>query len=308
MVNENREILTSDRNMTELLQLSETVAKSKASILVQGAAGSGKKLLSAWIHDRSQRASKPQVYFDCSNLSYAEQEKEFLNKLESAHGGTFVVLEVSKLSPSLQTKLCQIMHEGLLVRSGTHSLVPIDVRIIATTSQSLAQLVKTGDFREDLFYKLNVVTLKIPALSERMGDVEFLSRAFGKRWSQVHGKGEIQLDIESIQLLNSHRWPGNIRELDSTIERAVLLSQGSTIRAKDIQFQVIADPLTTPLSQALATGWKPGKTLDEIERSVILEALKFHQGNRTHTAKALGISIRTLRNKLSEYRVLGINV
>lgn len=308
MINENREILTSDRSMLELLQLSETVAKSKASILIQGSTGSGKQMLAQWIHRHSERKNKPWVIFDCSNLSYAEQEKEFIHKIESAHGGSFVILEVSKLSPLLQNKLHQVLQEGLWVRSGNQSLIPLDIRIIATTSLVLAQLVKNGDFREELFYKLNVVSLKVPNLSERMGDVETLAKALVHHWTQVHGKTITGIHEEAVRSLNAHQWPGNVRELSATLERAVLLAQEDQIQQKDIQFQPAYETLARMQMAPLTTAWKPGKTLDEIERGVILEALKFHQGNRTHTAKALGISIRTLRNKLSEFRVMGINV
>jgi two-component system response regulator FlrC len=288
------EFRTVDRSMVELVQLSENIAKSKASVLIQGAPGSGKKTLARSIFQKSQRANKPFQIFNASEVAIGDQDLEFKKVLEAAVGGSLLLIEVAKLSSMSQARLNQAMNEGR------------DIRFIATTSKSLSALVKIGDFREDLFYRLNVVNLKIPALAERMGDVEHLANFFVQKWASVHGKDSVRVLPEAVQLLNGHSWSGNVRELDSTVERAVLLCQNSEIRARDIQVNT-ADSRLPSLEQALGFSWKPGRTLDEIERNVILEALKYHDGNRTHTAKSLGISIRTLRNKLAEYRVMGIN-
>jgi two-component system response regulator FlrC len=305
MKSENSEILTHDRNLMDLLQLSETVAKSKAAILIQGETGTGKRLLASWIHRKSQRLHKAIEIFECSKFSRGEQEAEFYNRLEAAHGGTLVLTEVSQLSPYLQTKLFQVLTDGVYLKPGTHQLMPVDVRVMATSTLPLSALVKSGDFREDLYLRLNVVNLKTPSLSDRMGDIEVLAKAFTSKWAAVHGRGEMTITSEAVQLLNGHTFSGNVRELDGTIERAVLTAVGNEIRARDIQIQ---KPVQSLAANVLAPSWKPGRTLDEIERNVILEALNYHSGNRTHTAKALGISIRTLRNKLAEYRVMGIQV
>ena len=285
----------------EVLQLCETVAKSKATVLISGEAGSGKRSLAKYIHQHSQRALKSYQTFNCKELSKGEQEQSFVSALESSRGGTLAILEISLLPLSMQLRLVQGLQENS------------DLRLIATTSKNLNLLVKQNEFREDLFYRLNVVNMKVPNLSERMGDIAHLAQLFAARSAEIHGRPAPQLSPDAIQLLNSHRWPGNIRELESTIERAVLLQDLSspqpTIRAKDIQIQNLAHHLveTKVGGSVTASSWMPGRTLDEIERNVILEALKHHDGNRTHTAKALGISIRTLRNKLAEYRVMGIN-
>jgi DNA-binding NtrC family response regulator len=203
--------------------------------------------------------------------------------------------EIWKLSPACQIKLLD------LIQAGT------DIRIVATSSRSLSNLVKNGEFREELYYRLNVVNLKVPNLESRIGEVEFLATTFVRKWGKVHGRDNMTISPEAVLLLNSHRWPGNIRELESTCERAVLLSIGNEIRARDVQIQATPESRQSQASSS-ETAWKPGRTLDEIERSVILEALKHFDGNRTHTAKALAISIRTLRNKLAEFRVMGIKV
>ena len=209
-------------------------------------------------------------------------------------GATLLFAEIWKLSPACQIKLLELIQAG------------VDIRILATSSRSISNLVKAGDFKEELYYRLNVVNIKVPNLESRIGEVEFLANSFVRKWGKVHGR-ELSLSSEAVLLLNSHRWPGNIRELESTCERAVLLSTGNEVRARDIQIQ--AAPESRQASSAgNDSAWKPGKTLDEIERNVILEALKHFDSNRTHTAKALGISIRTLRNKLAEFRVMGIKV
>jgi DNA-binding NtrC family response regulator len=283
---------SSDRNFNELLSLAETVAKSKASILILGETGTGKRDLARFIHEKSARSSKPFLMMNCRETPALEQEVVFRNLVEQARGSTLVLAEIWKLSSGVQARLLDLIQGGA------------DVRIIATSSRSLNALVRNGDFKEELFHRLNVVNLKVPSLQERIGDVEMLAKRLVARFGELQGRPGLSLQNEAILLLNSHRWPGNLRELDSVCERAVLLAQGSEIRAKDIQFQAPSE--SRPGAEASTTVWKPGRTLDEIERNVILEALKHFGGNRTHTAKALGISIRTLRNKLAEFRVMGI--
>ena len=281
-----------DRNYNELLTLAETVAKSKATVLILGEFGAGKRTLAKFIHENSTRSQKSLFSINCRETALGEQEKVFDSLLKQAAGSTLLIAEIWKLAPQVQLKLFQVLQEG------------VDVRIVATSSRSLANLVKNAEFREDLYYRLNVVNLKIPSLQERLGDIEYLANTFVKKWGSVHGREGMKLAEDAILFLNSHRWPGNIRELEGACERAVLLAPALEVRARDIQIQQPAE--ARPSAEAQAFSWKPGRTLDEIERNVILEALKHFSGNRTHTAKSLGISLRTLRNKLAEYRVMGI--
>lgn len=283
---------SSDRNYNELLSLAETVAKSKASILILGETGTGKRDLARFIHEKSARHAKPLLMMNCRETPASEQDVVLRNLAEQARGSTLILAEIWKLASPVQTRLLDLIQSGA------------DVRIIATSSRSLNGLVRNGDFKEELFHRLNVVNLKVPTLQERIGDVEILARQLVARFSETQGRPGMFLQNEAVLLMNSHRWPGNLRELEAVCERAVLLAQGNEIRAKDIQFQVPSE--SRAAGESLSTAWKPGKTLDEIERNVILEALKHFSGNRTHTAKALGISIRTLRNKLAEFRVMGI--
>jgi two-component system response regulator FlrC len=286
------EEVSSDRHYNELLSLAGTVAKSKASILILGESGTGKRDLARFIHEKSARNSKPLLMMNCRETPAGEQDVVLRNLAEQARGSTLILAEIWKLTSSVQSRLLD------LIQGGT------DVRIIATSSRSLNGLMRNGDFKEELFHKLNVVNLKVPNLQERIGDVEILARRLVARFGETQGRPGLALQNEAVLLLNSHRWPGNLRELESVCERAVLLAQGDEIRAKDIQFQAPSEARSA--GEAVSTAWRPGRTLDEIERNVILEALKHFGGNRTHTAKALGISIRTLRNKLAEFRVMGI--
>jgi DNA-binding NtrC family response regulator len=281
-----------DRHYNELLSLAETVSKSKASVLILGEFGTGKRSLARYIHEKSARGSKPFFMMNCRETVLGEQELLFRSLVEQARGSTLVLAEIWKLCQPVQIKLLDLIQSGA------------DIRLIATSSRSLSNLVRNGDFKEELFYRLNVVNLKVPNLQERLGDIELIAQRLISKIGASQGRPELKLTEEAILLMNSHRWAGNIRELESVCERAVLLAQGTEIRAKDIQFQVQNEARSS--AEGVGAIWKPGKTLDEVERTVILEALKHFSGNRTHTAKALGISIRTLRNKLAEFRVMGI--
>ena len=290
-----RELGSTDHEFSELLQLSRTIAKSRATVLIQGATGTGKKTIAKYIHENSVRSERSFEVLNVKDFSGENLESEFKKKLELALGGTFLIVEISNLSLALQQKVYEA------VQSGT------DIRWIATSSEDLSKLVADGSFREDLFYRFNVVNLKVPSLQNRLSDLESLSNSFAQKHSKIHGRMTPSFSEDAIQYLKAQKWPGNLRELESSVERAILLSQGSEIKPRDIQVIVNKESPIVLNAAEKSPDWKPGKTLNEIERNVILEALKYHEGNRTHTAKALGISIRTLRNKLAEYRVMGIN-
>ena len=292
-----RELGTVDHEFSELLKLSRSIAKSRATVLIQGATGTGKKTIAKYIHENSVRAERGFEILNAREVPAESWETEFRKKLELAIGGTFLIVEISRLSLSMQQRVYEA------VQSGT------DIRWIATSSEDLSRLVSEGKFREDLFYRFNIVNLKVPSLAARIADIDLLANSFARKYSKIHCKVVPAFSADALQYLQAQKWPGNLRELESAVERAVLLSLGNEIRPRDIQVTVNKEPVETlqVLSLEKTLDWKPGRTLDEIERNVILEALKFHDGNRTHTAKSLGISIRTLRNKLAEYRVLGIH-
>lgn len=321
-------IVTQDRQMQELIGLAKTVAQSKATVLIQGESGTGKELMAKLIHESSSRSSRPFVAINCAAIPENLLESELFGfergaftgavnakagKFELANGGTILLDEISEMDIRLQAKLLRVIQEGEVDRIGGRKPSPVDVRIIATTNRNLAECVKDGSFREDLFYRLNVVNLKVPSLRDRTGDVKQLAENFIKRFAEKNGKQVSGISNEALSLLEMHNWPGNIRELEHTIERAVLTAQGMLIQSKDIAIERRMITQTVDLSKSNEdalekNAWAPGETLNDIERLVILQALQYHQGNRTHTAKALGISIRTLRNKLADYRRLGISV
>jgi two-component system response regulator FlrC len=321
------DIITQDRRMRELIQLAKTVAGSKATVLIQGESGTGKELMASLVHENSTRASRPFVAINCAAIPENLLESELFGyergaftgavsskagKFEFANGGTLLLDEISEMDVRLQAKLLRVIQEGEVDRIGGRKPIPVDVRIIATTNRNLSDCVKQGTFREDLFYRLNVVNLTLPPLRERLGDVRIVSQHFAGIFSERNGKVLGGLSPEALGLLEAHNWPGNLRELENVIERAVITATDGLITVGDIAIE--RRDMGIDLSGAglddgadASRSWIPGQTLNDIERSVILEALKHHQGNRTHTAKALGISIRTLRNKLADYRLMGIN-
>ena len=319
------EILTHDRRMRDLIQLAKTVAQSKATILIQGESGTGKELVSNLIHENSSRNGRPLIAINCAAIPENLLESELFGyergaftgavtaksgKFELANGGTLLLDEISEMDIRLQAKLLRVIQEGEVDRIGGRRPIPVDVRLVATTNRSLAQCVQDGSFREDLFYRLNVVNLTLPPLRERIGDVDLISKYLVEQYAKKNLKNIVGITPEAVTLLQSHQWPGNVRELENVIERAVITTIDNQLGIKDLV-------IDRPKNEATASGqtgleaekkWIPGKTLDDIERNVIIEALQYHQGNRTHTAKALGISIRTLRNKISDYKQLGINL
>jgi transcriptional regulator with PAS, ATPase and Fis domain len=319
------QLITSDKRMQELIQLAKTVAASKATVLIQGESGTGKELVANLVHDHSTRANRPFVAINCAAIPENLLESELFGyergaftgaaspkagKFELANGGTLLLDEISEMDIRLQAKLLRAIQEGEVDRIGGRKPIQVDVRIIATTNRNLAECVKEGIFREDLFYRLNVVNLTVPPLRDRIGDVRLLAEHFVTSYGERNSKEFQKLSEEALRLLESHSFPGNVRELENIIERAVITAHHGVISDRDVQIpkNLRAAILSEEISARTETPWKPGTTLNDIERNVIIEALSYHQGNRTHTARSLGISIRTLRNKLADYRKIGINL
>ncbi|OFZ54260.1 MAG: hypothetical protein A2428_06180 [Bdellovibrionales bacterium RIFOXYC1_FULL_54_43] len=318
------EIITADRRMSEVIQLAKTVAQSKATVLIQGESGTGKELVASLVHENSTRASKPFVAINCAAIPENLLESELFGyergaftgavsskagKFEFANGGTLLLDEISEMDIRLQAKLLRVIQQGEVDRIGGRKPIPVDVRILATTNRNLADCVRQGTFREDLFYRLNVVNLTLPPLRERIGDVRILSEHFMAIYAKKNSKQISGFAQDACGLLDSHEWHGNVRELENVIERAVITASGGGLisgREICIERRNLGTQAAEGGESALDKAWSPGQTLDDIERNVILGALHYHKGNRTHTARALGISIRTLRNKLADYRKIGI--
>lgn len=322
------EIITNDRRMKEIIQLARTVAQSKATVLIQGESGTGKELMASLIHESSARAQKAFVAINCAAIPENLLESELFGyergaftgavnskagKFEFANGGTILLDEISEMDLRLQAKLLRVIQEGEVDRLGGRKPIQVDVRIIATTNRNLAECVRDGTFREDLFYRLNVVNLTLPPLRERTGDVSLIATQLLKQFAVKNSRQISGLSPDALAVLESHSWDGNIRELENVMERAALTASGGMVQVSDLKIERSSRMQDRMASSAEGemldlSGWTPGRTLDQIEKNVILDALKYHQGNRTHTAKSLGISIRTLRNKLADYRRDGIEV
>jgi two-component system response regulator FlrC len=304
-----RPLVTRDPAMLRLLEIADTVASSRAPVLIQGESGTGKELLARHLHERGARRGRPFVAVNCAALPRDLLESELfghehgavtgaltrkLGKFELANGGTLLLDEVSEMEIGLQARLLRVLQEYEVDRVGGTSPVPIDVRVLATTNRRLRDLVERGRFREDLFYRLNVVAFVVPPLRERAGDVELLAEHFLGR----QAGGELTLDAGAREWLRTRPWPGNVRELEHTLERAVLFARSPVLGAADLEDRDAAPP-------RLSLGGLAGLTVREMERQLIVETLKRTRNNRTQAARMLGISIRTLRNKLAEYRSRG---
>jgi transcriptional regulator with PAS, ATPase and Fis domain len=310
------EIQTADPEMKRILQLAENVASSKATILISGDSGTGKELLARFVHSKSPRAARRFVAVNCAAVPDGLLESELFGyekgaftgaqtskpgKFELAHDSTFLLDEISEMPLLLQAKLLRVIQEGEIERLGAKQPMKVNVRLIATTNRNLQEMVRRGDFREDLYYRLNVIPLNVPSLVRRPRDIEMLSRFFLEVSSYVNGKAPKRLSEAAMQKLLSWDWPGNVRELENVIERSVLLSAGCDIAAAEIFINGFGERAPSGLASGKALAFGPGMTISEAERQLIFKTLEFTAQNRTKAAQLLGISIRTLRNKLHEY-------
>ena len=320
-----RPVVTEDAGMKRVLSMAEVVATSQATVLIQGESGTGKELLARFIHSRSPRAHCPFIGVNCAALPEGLLESELfgyergaftgalmrrIGKFEMAHGGTILLDEVSEMTLGLQAKLLRVLQEREVDRVGGRAPVQIDIRVIATTNRSLRREVEVGRFREDLYYRLNVFPITVPPLRARPDDIALLARHFVPTACVRNGLPVASIADDAVAALTSRPWRGNVRELENAVERAVLLARGKAIEPRHFQFDDSAPAIaasepasTAPAAQDVQAGASSG-SLWAMERNLIMTTLTTVNGNRTHAAKRLGISIRTLRNKLREYRQL----
>jgi two-component system response regulator FlrC len=315
-------IITGDTKMERLLQMAVSVAPSQATILLQGESGTGKELLARFIHRHSERSDGPFVAVNCAGLPEGLLESELFGhekgsftgaiakkqgKFELSDGGTILLDEISEMDIALQAKLLRVLQEGEIDRVGGKAPIEINVRVIATTNRNLKEWVEEGKFRQDLYYRLNVIPLTIPPLRERNGDIPLLTSYFLKKYTRAYQKEDKSLSKEAAVRLNGHDWPGNVRELENIIARGVLLSTQAVIQPHHLFIDDI-DPGPAPINDNIDIETDLNNdsgdvlTIREMERGLISKALKKTDGNRTHAARILGISVRTLRNKLAEYK------
>ncbi len=335
VADETHQLIFEDESTAAIVAMADQIAPSDASILITGESGTGKEILARYVHRKSTRADKPFISVNCAAIPENLLESELfghekgaftgaiarrVGKFEEANGGTLLLDEISEMDARLQAKLLRAIQEREIDRVGGGKPVKVDIRIVATSNRDLSDAVKRGNFREDLLYRLNVVNLKLPALRERPKDILALARHFARKYAEANGVPFRPLSGETERMLLSHGWKGNVRELENTIHRAVLLSHGNEILPEAIRLpdgarldviggRSASDPVAIA-TEAAATTTRAlvGRTVSDVERDLILDTLDHCLGNRTHAANILGISIRTLRNKLREYTQSGIRV
>ena len=298
-------------NMEQVFDLIGTVSDSRATVLVTGESGTGKELVARALHYNSPRSNAPFIRLNCAALPKELMESELFGhekgaftgaikqtrgRFEMADGGTLLLDEISEIDPALQAKLLRVLQEREFERVGSTQTIKVDVRIIATTNRDLIQQLAEGTFREDLYYRLNVIEIALPALRERRDDVPALVRSFIERYNSENNKAIEGISDEAMDLLLQYDWPGNVRELENYTERAVVVARGPQLEIRDFPQKLSAGP-----SVSGEQGIQVGLTVQEMERRLIMKTLEACGGNRTEAAIVLDISTRTLRNKLHEY-------
>ncbi len=321
---ETHALIARDPAMVATIQRAEQVARAEASVLITGESGTGKEVLARHIHRRSRRSGGPFVALNCAAIPDNLLESELfghekgafsgalarrLGRFEAANNGTLLLDEIGEMDIRLQAKLLRAVQEREIDRLGGNAPVKVNVRILAATNRDLRAEVARGTFREDLFFRLNVVTLPIPPLRERPGDIAVLADYFARKYAEVNGVPYRPIAALAERRLLTHGWRGNVRELENVIHRAVILAHGAEIGPEAVELAapdgaVARAPMAGPGGVASLVG----RRMEEVERDLIIETLGHTLGNRTHAATILGISIRALRNKLRDYAGQGVPV
>ncbi|MCB1651101.1 MAG: sigma-54-dependent Fis family transcriptional regulator [Alphaproteobacteria bacterium] len=361
---EQSDMIAGDPSMQAVVKLADKIAPSEATVLITGESGTGKEVMSQYIHRKSKRSSGQFIAVNCAAIPENLLESELfghekgaftgasarrIGKFEEAHGGTLLLDEVSEMHPLLQAKLLRAIQEKEITRVGSNDAVKVDVRILATSNRNLEKSVEKGEFREDLYFRLNVVNIPLPPLRERPQDVIKLAQFFADKYAEANGVAKKLLSAEAKSKLQAYGWRGNIRELENTMHRAILISIEDELEAEAIHLQ--EDGFSAGLGGAQAAAHAPdpagvgkagqsaeappaetapapapsggaaagvknpgavetlvGRSIADVERDMIVNTLEHCLGNRTHAANILGISIRTLRNKLNQYKDEGVNI
>ena len=316
---DSRQIVSASTQMKSLLDMVATIAPSEATVLITGASGTGKELIARAVHANSSRSSGPMVSVNCAALTESLLESELFGhekgaftgadkrregRFVRAHQGSLFLDEVGEMSMAMQAKLLRVLQEGEIQRVGGENPVAVDVRILAATNKDLGQMVADGQFREDLFYRLNVVNLHIPPLAERTDDIAALAQHFINHYAGRNRKPIKGFTPRAMDDLLKYPWPGNVRELENAVERAVILSPGEYITEKDLPLNISQNsggPHPQAATQTGAAGADQGGSLDQMEKSAIAGALERAKGNKSEAARLLGITRRTLYNKLEKY-------
>jgi len=352
-------MIADDPAMQKVMKLADQIAPSEATVLITGESGTGKEVMSQYIHNNSKRKDGPFIAVNCAAIPENLLESELfghekgaftgaasrrIGKFEEAHKGTILLDEVSEMHPQLQAKLLRVIQEREVTRIGSNNAVKVDVRILATSNRDLQKSIEKGEFREDLYFRLNVVNIPLPALRERPQDLVKLAQFFVDKYAEANGVPKKTLSAEAVEKAKAYSWRGNIRELENTMHRAILISVEDELEADAIHVQddafsrssasgavspaqapspedvggaradtaeaeeTAADESVAELQNPGAVEGMVGRTIAEVERDMIINTLEHCLGNRTHAANILGISIRTLRNKLNQYKDEGVKI
>lgn len=335
---ENNTMIAGDAAMQAVVKLADKIAPSEATVLITGESGTGKEVMSRYIHNKSKRSGGPFIAINCAAIPENLLESELfghekgaftgatgrrIGKFEEANGGTLLLDEISETDPQMQAKLLRAIQEREVTRVGSNDAVKVNVRIIATSNRNLEEYVKSGGFREDLYFRLNVVNIRLPSLRERPSDLLTLAQFFIDKYAELNGVAKKKIGADAAAKIKSSSWRGNIRELENAMHRAILISVEDEIEADAIHVQDSSMPAPTaaPKAEPQTSAQEPvaikntgavesliGRTIADVERDMIINTLEHCLGNRTHAANILGISIRTLRNKLNEYKDAGVDV
>jgi two-component system response regulator FlrC len=329
---ESSQVIYRDPATASTIKLAEQIAPSDASVLITGESGTGKEVMARFLHNKSRRSNEKFVSVNCAAIPENLLESELfghekgaftgavtrrIGKFEEANGGTLLLDEISEMHPRLQAKLLRAIQEREIDRVGGSQPVKVNIRLVATSNRDLDESVRKGDFREDLYFRLNVFNLRMPALRERPGDILPLADHFIRKYAEANGVSAKPLSPAAIERLKGHHWKGNVRELENTMHRAVLLASGAVIETDNIlltgakgEQHGVVPPAASAQAGRAAADRAPmvGRTVADVERDLIIDTLQHCLGNRTHAANILGISIRTLRNKLKQYSQEGVPI
>ena len=327
---ETQSVIYASAAMEKTIAMADQIAPSDASVLITGESGTGKEVIARYIHRKSKRASGPMISVNCAAIPENLLESELfghekgsftgavarrIGKFEEANDGTILLDEISEMDLRLQSKLLRVLQEREVERIGSNKPVKVNIRVLATSNRNLQDEVKKGGFREDLYFRLNVINLDMPALRDRTEDILPLAKHFIEKYSKANGVPTRKLSDKALAKMIGYHWPGNVRELENTMHRTVLLATGKEIEPDAVLLQA-APPAAEASggrpalvkSGAPTAGNLVGRTVDDVEQELILDTLSHCLGNRTHAANILGISIRTLRNKLKTYGEQGASI
>jgi DNA-binding NtrC family response regulator len=306
-----KELVGTSKKMTDIKDLIADVAASRSTVLISGESGTGKELIARALHFQSNRADKPFVKLNCAAMPEGLIESELFGhekgaftgadrlkrgRFEMSEGGTFLLDEISEIPYNLQGKLLRVLQEREFERVGSVTPIKVDVRILATTNRNLKKWIADGKFREDLYFRLNVIPIEVPALRDRLEDILLLADHFIKKFCTETQKSITGIDDSVTRLFKKYHWPGNVRELENFIERAVVITKNKILTTRDFPQSLVLGKI-----EDRGGDFQIGMTVHEAEKLLILRTLEDQGGNRTRAAEVLGINPRTLRNKLNEY-------